>query len=107
MRIKDVRPRSFVFQLRCDRCDAEAQYNDGDGFNNFLQIEFDASWGSALGDGSHVELDICHGCLKETFGPWLRVSPAAWTGRRVSASEDFMDGVEKLPVQERDDLEPD
>jgi hypothetical protein len=25
-----------------------------------------------------VELDICHACLKETLGPWLRVSPAAW-----------------------------
>ncbi|MCY4745683.1 hypothetical protein NYO99_11935 [Pelomonas sp. UHG3] len=78
MRIKDVKPLSFVAQLRCDRCGTEAQHNDGDGFNNFLQIEFDTSWGSELGDGNHVELDICHACLKQTLGPWLRIAPAPW-----------------------------
>lgn len=105
MRIKDVRPQPFVFQLRCDRCGAEAQHDVDDGFNNFLQIEFDASWGSDLGDGNHVELDICHACLQETLGQWLRVSPAAWaTSEHASAPKDFMAGVEKLPVQERDPL---
>lgn len=103
MRIKDVRPQSFVFQLRCDRCGAEAQHNDGDGFNNFLQIEFDTSWGSALGDGNHVELDICHTCLKETLEPWLQVSPAAWAAAgQGSAPKDLMFGLEQLPIQERD-----
>ena len=105
MRIKDVRPQSFVFQLRCDRCGAEAQHNVDDGFNNFLQIEFDTSWGSDLGDGNHVELDMCHACLKETLGPCLRVSPAAWAAAgQAFASKEFMAGVEKLPVQERDPL---
>lgn len=105
MRIRDVRPQPFVFQLRCDRCGAEAQYNVDDGFNNFLQIEFDASWGSDLGDGNHVELDICHACLKGTLGPWLRMSPAAWAAPgQVSASEDFMAGVAKRPDQEQDRL---
>lgn len=89
MRIKDVKPQSFVAQLRCDRCGAEAQHNDGDGFNNFLQIEFDASWGSELGDGNHIELDICHACLKETLGPWLRVASAGWA--RVGYVEDSPD----------------
>lgn len=105
MRIKYVRPQSFVFQLRCDRCGAEAQHNIDDGFNNFLQIEFDASRGSDLGDGNHVELDICHACLKETLGQWLRVSPAAQaTAEQASASKDFMAGVEKPAAQERDPL---
>lgn len=36
MRIKDVKPLSFVAQLRCDRCGTEAQHNDGGGFNKFL-----------------------------------------------------------------------
>jgi hypothetical protein len=78
MRIKDVRPQSFVSQLRCDRCGAEARHNEDDGFNNFLQIEFDTSGGSDLGDGNHVEIEICHACLRETLGQWLRVSRAAW-----------------------------
>ena len=107
MRFNEVRPEPFVYRLRCDRCGAEAQYDCDDGFNNFLQIEFDGSWGSALGDGNHVELDICHSCLKETLGPWLRLSPAVWAESKVSASEGFMAGVERLPVQERDGLEPD
>lgn len=90
-----------MFQLRCDRCGAEAQHNVDNGFNNFLQIEFDASWGSDLGDGNHVELDIRHACLKETLGPWLRVLPAAWASEEhASASKDLMAGVEKLPVQD-------
>lgn len=79
MRIKDVQPQSFVAELRCDRCGAEAQHDADSGFNNFLQIEFDAGYGSDLGDGNLVELDICHACLRKTLGPCLRVSPAAGT----------------------------
>lgn len=79
MKIADVRPTSFVAQLRCDRCGAQAQHNADDGFNNFLQIEFDSGWGSAMGDGTHVEIDLCHGCLKETLGDWLQFSPSEWT----------------------------
>lgn len=78
MRIHDVRPESYVAQLRCDRCGAEAQHNVDDGFNNFVQIGFDASWGSQLGDGNRVDVDLCHGCLKETLGPWLRLTKSKW-----------------------------
>lgn len=84
MKIKDVRPETFVAQLACDRCGAEAQHDVGDGFNNFVQIEFDASWGSALGDGNHVEVDICHTCFKHILGTWLRVTPAGWARRNYS-----------------------
>jgi hypothetical protein len=88
-------------------CGAEAHHDADDGSNNFPQIEFDAGWGSALGDGNHVELDIRHACLMEALGAWLRLSLAAWAAAvQISASKDFMAGVEKLPVQERDDLEP-
>jgi hypothetical protein len=78
MQIKDVRPEPYVFQVRCDRCGAEAQHDGDVGFNNFLRIDFDASWGSELGDGNRVEIDICHKCLKETMGPWLRVTRSEW-----------------------------
>lgn len=79
MRVKELRSVAFVSQLCCDRCGAEARHDAGDGFNNFLQVEFDGSWGSAIGDGTHVEIDLCHACLKELLGPWLRLSPAAWS----------------------------
>lgn len=81
MRTKDFKPTPFVSQLRCDRCGAEAEHDVGEGFNNFLQLEFDASWGSAIGDGTHVEVDLCHTCLKQTLGPWLRLSDSAWNQR--------------------------
>ncbi len=79
MRIKDVKPETFVAQLRCDHCGAEAQHNVGDEFNNFVQIAFDAGWGSDLCDGNRIDVDLCHACLKATLGPWLRVSPSAWS----------------------------
>jgi len=78
MRIQDVRPQAFVFQLRCDRCGVLAQHNMDIGFNNFLQIGFDAAWGSDIGDGTRVDIDLCHKCLKETLGLWLRFSTSAW-----------------------------
>lgn len=70
----DVKPTAFVSQLRCDRCGVEAQHDVGDGFNNFVQIGFDAGWGSELGDGNRIDIDLCHGCLKTALGPWLRIS---------------------------------
>lgn len=77
MQIRDVRPQPFVYQLRCDRCGAEAQHDVDNGFNNFVSVGFDASRGSSMGDGNRIDLDLCHGCLKETLGPWLRVSQSS------------------------------
>lgn len=91
MRIQDIKPVSYVCQLRCDRCGAEAQHDVYEGFNNFLQIDFDTSWGSAIGDGTHVELDFCHSCLKRILGQWLRLSPAAWN--RLPQLEDAADSA--------------
>ena len=88
MRIKDVKPEAFVAQLRCDRCGASAQYNVGDGFNNFLQIGFDAGWGSDMGDGNRIDVDLCHACLKATLGPWLRISTAGWAQREAAHNAD-------------------
>jgi len=82
VRTKDIKPTPFVSHLRCDRCGVEAEHDVGEGFNDFLQIEFDASWGSAIGDGTHVEVDLCHTCLKQTLGPWLRLSESAWNRPR-------------------------
>lgn len=78
MRKTDVKPTPFVSELCCDRCGTKAKHDEADGFNNFLQIEFDAGWGSSIGDGTHVEVDLCHACLKQALGPWLRLSASAW-----------------------------
>ncbi len=88
MQIRDVRPQPFIFQLRCDRCGAEAQDDVDCGFNNFVSIGFDAGWGSSMGDGNRIDLDLCHDCLKETLGPWLRVSSWANPLAEQSAPND-------------------
>lgn len=88
MRIMDVKPAAFVSQLRCDRCGVEAQHNEGNGFNNFVQIGFDAGWGSELGDGNRIDIDLCHGCLKAALGAWLRISSSGAAMLGVNASGD-------------------
>ncbi len=64
------------------------QHNVEDGFNNFVQIGFDASWGSELGYGNRIDIDLCHGCLKAALGPWLRISSSGDTVLGISASRD-------------------
>ncbi|MFG6464061.1 hypothetical protein ACG04Q_20985 [Roseateles sp. DXS20W] len=73
VRAERVRLTPSVPQFRCDRCGAAAQYSADDGLTNLLQLSFDGGIGSALDVRRRFDLDICHGCLKETFGPWLRV----------------------------------
>lgn len=73
MKIKDVRPQSFVKQLRCDRCKRLAQDDESE-FFEFTSIDYVAGYGSILGDSNQVEVDLCQHCLKETLGPWLRIT---------------------------------
>jgi len=103
MRIPDVRPQAFTAQLRCDRCGVLAQHNVDIGFNNFLQIGFDAGYGSDIGDGTRVDLDLCHRCLTETLGPWLRL--ARTHGNQPSAADPVAAGEPK-PVPAAEDGAP-
>jgi hypothetical protein len=77
-RLLDVQPRHFVKQLICDKCGLKASVDEHE-FHNFVSLDFDCTWGSSLGDGHHVDLDLCHACVKETLGPWLRVTSSGWT----------------------------
>lgn len=78
MKTLAAKRQEFVAEVQCDRCAARARHDAGNGFNNHLLIEFDASWGSSIDDGKHVEIDLCHSCLVATLGPWLRVSSSDW-----------------------------
>lgn len=70
---ESVKSYTSVPRFRCDRCGAAAQYSVDDGLTNLLQLSFDAGIGYVQGDSKRFDLDICHGCLTETFAPWLRV----------------------------------
>ncbi len=82
MKIKDVRPQSFVKMLRCDRCGREAEDGESE-FFEFTSIDYMAGYGSILGDQNQVEIDLCQHCLKETLGPWLRVTVPIAPGAKI------------------------
>lgn len=73
MQIKDVRPESFVKQIRCDRCGCLSELGEVE-FHESVSIELTAGYASVFGDGNDIEIDLCQHCLKLTLGPWLRVS---------------------------------
>jgi len=75
MQIKDVRPESFVKQVRCDRCGLLAELGEAE-FQEFVSIELKAGYASIFGDRNDVQIDLCQQCLKTSLGPWLRVSNA-------------------------------
>ena len=75
MQIKDVRPESFVKQIRCDRCDRLVQADDEAlEFQEFVSIDLKAGYASIFGDGNHVQVDLCQHCLKDVLGRWLRIA---------------------------------
>ena len=60
----------------CDRCSREMVPNDQDcEYQERIAVRFRAGYGSVLGDGNLVELDLCQHCLAEVLGEWLRVMP--------------------------------
>ncbi|MDR7299502.1 NMD protein affecting ribosome stability and mRNA decay [Pelomonas aquatica] len=76
MQIKDVRPESFIKQIRCDRCGRLAELGEVE-FQDFVSIALKAGYASIFGDGNDVQIDLCQYCLRSSLGPWLRVSGAA------------------------------
>jgi hypothetical protein len=73
MKIKDTKPQAYIKAIRCDRCSREADEGDNE-FNEFTSIDTHAGYGSILGDGNRVQVDLCQHCLKETLGPWLHIT---------------------------------
>lgn len=74
MQIKDVRPASFVKQIRCDPCARLAEVGDAElEFHEFVSIDLKAGYASIFGDGNHVQVDLCQHCLKDVLGRWLRI----------------------------------
>lgn len=75
MKIEAFRPQPFVQNLICDRCGREAERDDQDcEFHEFTSIQYRAGYGSAFGDGTRVEIDLCQHCVKDTLGAWIRIT---------------------------------
>lgn len=64
-----------VTELVCDRCGRHCG-REGDEIyelQEFLQVDYEAGYGSIFPDESRVSGDFCQHCVKELLGPWLRI----------------------------------
>lgn len=88
--MKSLKPRKVLdcIAIQCDRC-GHCSTAEGETMSNFTCIDFDATWGSAFGDGNHVEVDLCHQCTKELLGEWLRITPSQWVSGSGRRARDF------------------
>lgn len=111
MQIKDVRPESFVKQIRCDRL---SQFGEVE-FHECISIDLKAGYASIFGDGNDVQIDLCQHCLRAVLGPWLRVSdPVARQGRLLKSLSLFdpdrhggeLPTAADVSLQEPEDLPP-
>lgn len=109
MQIKDVRPASFVKQIRCDCCDRLAEVGDAElEFQEFVSIDLKAGYASIFGDGNHVQVDLCQHCLKDVLGRWLRIDdPRAKSLRQFDPSRHGGEfpGAADASLREPDDMQ--
>lgn len=71
MRIKDVKPESFIHTVRCDKCGTEKQH-DEIGFDEFVILDHSCGYATGDHDGDRIEVDMCFDCFKEVLGPYWR-----------------------------------
>lgn len=68
--------RQVLGGLGCDRCGFTCDADDPEA-HEFLCHEHEGAWGSVIGDGMIVRVDLCQRCVKEVLGPWLHIEPGA------------------------------
>lgn len=89
MKIEALRSQSYVKQLRCDRCGRLAEEGESE-YYEYTSIDYKAGYGSILGDGNQVAIDLCQHCLKKALGPWLRIAePSEFQGTFQKKLERF------------------
>jgi len=94
-----------VSAITCDCC--QVSFTDSDvGWGEMQSIEFVAGYGYIFGDGNTMSVDLCHDCLKQMLGPWLRVS--CHRHRKKHTLEELLaDAPDRLPhVIGCDDMVP-
>ena len=61
--------------ITCDRCGRSAN-NEPDNFEfaEYLTINHTCGYGSVIGDGTILQVDLCQHCVKELLIPFARTS---------------------------------
>jgi len=58
----------------CDRCDRVAQkVSNNFEFEEYLSIDYIGGYGSIIGDGTRIQLELCQYCIKELLLPYARL----------------------------------
>jgi len=59
----------------CDRCGRRTENgSDSFEFGEYLSMDYIGGYGSILGDGTRLQLDLCQYCVKELLYPFARIS---------------------------------
>lgn len=57
----------------CDRCGRRMSPDDPYEWQEKMSLDWEGGFDSVFGDGTHVSLDLCQHCIRETLGQWLRI----------------------------------
>lgn len=70
---KDVQvTQKELVSITCDCC--KTDYEDILEIQEFLHYANDAGYGSVMGDGNCLRLDLCQHCTKKLLGEFIRVN---------------------------------
>ena|SRR5665213_3001976 len=80
-----VEKRELV-SVTCDKCKKE--YDDIMEMQEFLHYDNDAGYGSIMGDGNRLRLDLCQHCTHELLGSFIRTEGNyIWSGDELEDSK--------------------
>jgi len=61
--------------ISCDRCGSSAENEPNNfEFEEFLSIDHACGYGSIIGDGTRLQLDLCQHCVKELLLPFASLT---------------------------------
>jgi len=61
--------------IACDRCGRSAENESKNlEFEEYLSIDHACGYGSIIGDGIRLQLDLCQYCVKELLSPFARLA---------------------------------
>lgn len=68
---KSHKPVDTLVSIICDCCKKE--YTDQLELQEFLCYANDAGYGSIMGDGNQLRLDLCQYCTQDILGSYIRI----------------------------------
>jgi hypothetical protein len=69
--LREVQQKELI-SITCDCC--KTVYSDIMEMQEFLHYANDAGYGSIMGDGNRLRLDLCQHCTKKLLGDYIRVA---------------------------------